>query len=445
MSGTDFYQSVIQATWMNNTKKPMDDPRVRRAFHLVLDKPVLVDVVKDIAPMMVGGFIYPFSSFATPLPELSKRLGYQADPTASIKEAKALMKAAGHEKGIQGLDYLVREVASFKLLVAGHPGHAAADAERADQHPHRRGIRCGSTTWRTGKFDLAIGAIVSTLIDPSDYFNAWYKKGGPQNYSQWDNPKFNALLPGIDSEVDPKKRLELIRQAEMIMEEDPPLLPMSWEKINDGWYNYVKGHRPNDYFGIYDVVRPRYVLAGQVAQLTRHHRGMLTFYFAPGSSSMAVHIALHETGAPFEARPMSFATHDMRKPEFLAINPNGKVPTLLIDGRVLTEVAGILFYLARTYPRRQPAAGRRSRGRGAGRVVDVVHRLGHPSGAPGGPRAGARGLADRRHSGSAATTGRSAAATRSPTSTSSASTGASARRSRPSPATSPTSRPTTRA
>ena len=55
MTGLNFYQSVIQATWMNNKKKPMDDPRVRRAFHLVLDKPVLVDVVKDIAPMMVGG------------------------------------------------------------------------------------------------------------------------------------------------------------------------------------------------------------------------------------------------------------------------------------------------------------------------------------------------------------------------------------------------------
>jgi glutathione S-transferase len=78
---------------------------------------------------------------------------------------------------------------------------------------------------------------------------------------------------------------------------------------------------------------------------------MLTFYFAPGSSSMAVHIALHETGAPFEARPMSFATKDMQKPEFRAINPNGKVPTLLIDGHVLTEVAGCLFYLARTYPK----------------------------------------------------------------------------------------------
>jgi glutathione S-transferase len=47
---------------------------------------------------------------------------------------------------------------------------------------------------------------------------------------------------------------------------------------------------------------------------------------------------------------MSFATKDMQKPEFRAINPNGKVPTLLIDGRVLTEVAGCLFYLARSYP-----------------------------------------------------------------------------------------------
>ena len=77
---------------------------------------------------------------------------------------------------------------------------------------------------------------------------------------------------------------------------------------------------------------------------------MLTLYFAPGSSSMAAHIALHEVGAPFEAKPMSFFKNDMRSPEYLALNPEGKVPALVIDGRVLTEVAGILFYLARRFP-----------------------------------------------------------------------------------------------
>jgi glutathione S-transferase len=76
---------------------------------------------------------------------------------------------------------------------------------------------------------------------------------------------------------------------------------------------------------------------------------MLTLYFAPGSSSMAPHIALHEIGATFEGKPMSFKQNDMRKPEYLRINPAGTVPTLLIDGRPLTEVAAILFYLARRF------------------------------------------------------------------------------------------------
>src|SRR5690242_15616772 len=77
---------------------------------------------------------------------------------------------------------------------------------------------------------------------------------------------------------------------------------------------------------------------------------MLTLYFAPGSSSMAPHIALHEIGAAFEARPMSFRHRDMQSASYLKLNPAGKVPTLLIDDRPLTEVAAILFYLARRFP-----------------------------------------------------------------------------------------------
>ena len=76
----------------------------------------------------------------------------------------------------------------------------------------------------------------------------------------------------------------------------------------------------------------------------------LALYFAPGSSSMAPHIALHEVGAAFEAIPVSFAKDETRSADFLAVNPEGKVPALLVDGRPLTEVAGILYYLARAYP-----------------------------------------------------------------------------------------------
>jgi len=77
---------------------------------------------------------------------------------------------------------------------------------------------------------------------------------------------------------------------------------------------------------------------------------MLTLYFSPGSSAMATHIALHEIGVPFEAKLVSLANGEQQAPEYRAINPEGKVPTLMIDGRPLTEVAATLYYLAKTYP-----------------------------------------------------------------------------------------------
>ncbi|MGE0224031.1 MAG: ABC transporter substrate-binding protein [Acetobacteraceae bacterium] len=254
MSGTDYYQSVIHAAWPNNKRKPYDDPRVRRAMHLVFDRDVMIDVVKDLAPMVKGGFIYPFSEFATPTAELVKRVGYQSDPTAAVKEARALMAAAGYGNGLKNQDMLVRDLPSFRLW------SQALQAMLAQTLNIQCNLRLAvESIWfddtRSGNFDIALGVIVSTLMDPSDYFNAWLRTDGPQNVSFWSNKDFDATLNDIDREVDPAKRLAQIRKAEMIMENDPPLLPICWEKINDAWYNYVKGIYPQNYFGLYDIDR----------------------------------------------------------------------------------------------------------------------------------------------------------------------------------------------
>ncbi|MBV9554299.1 MAG: ABC transporter substrate-binding protein [Alphaproteobacteria bacterium] len=252
MSTAKFYQSVIHATWLNAKRPPLDDPRVRRAMHLLFDKQVLVDVVKDVSPLMTGGFIYPFSEFATPKEQLVKRLGYQDDPTAAVKEAKALLEAAGQSK-MRPLDFMVRDLNHHKLFAQ------AIEAILRDIGIQTNLRTVVESTWfgdaLAGNFDLAVGAIVSTLLDPSDYFNAWYRTDGPQNYSFWHNADFDKLVDEIDIEVDAAKRLALVRQAEELMEQNPPLVPVAWENILDAWYNYVKGHNPKDYFGIYDVVR----------------------------------------------------------------------------------------------------------------------------------------------------------------------------------------------
>jgi glutathione S-transferase len=93
---------------------------------------------------------------------------------------------------------------------------------------------------------------------------------------------------------------------------------------------------------------------------------MLTLYFSPGSSAMATHIALYEVGVPFDAKLTALHEHKNRAPDYLAVNPEGKVPTLMIDGRPLTEVAATLWYLASRsrIPQRHRAEARV--------IVDVV-------------------------------------------------------------------------
>ncbi len=77
---------------------------------------------------------------------------------------------------------------------------------------------------------------------------------------------------------------------------------------------------------------------------------MLTLYYAVGSCSLASHIALEEAGATYEARAMNTKVGDQRKPDYLAINPKGRVPALITDRGVLTETPAILAFIAQSYP-----------------------------------------------------------------------------------------------
>jgi len=250
-----FNQSVIQAFWTNMQKnKALADPRVRRAIHLAMDRHTLVDVVKDTAPMQVGGFVYPFHEMSTPRADLEKKLGYQKDIKPAVQEARRLMKEAGYGNGLKNLDFVVRDVATFKLWAVAIQ---AMLKEHLNIESNLRVVQV--SVWfdeaAAGNFDLAISAIVSTLMDPSDIFSAWYGKDGPQNYSRWTNAPFHDLANQIERELDDSKRRTMVRKAEDLLEQDPPLIPVAYEQIYDAWYNRVHGQNPSTYFGIYDVVR----------------------------------------------------------------------------------------------------------------------------------------------------------------------------------------------
>lgn len=77
---------------------------------------------------------------------------------------------------------------------------------------------------------------------------------------------------------------------------------------------------------------------------------MLTLFQSPDSCARAAHIALEEAGAAYEAVRMSLGQGDQRKPDYLAINPKGRVPALVTEKGTLTETPAILVYIAQLFP-----------------------------------------------------------------------------------------------
>lgn len=89
-------------------------------------------------------------------------------------------------------------------------------------------------------------------------------------------------------------------------------------------------------------------LAG--AREAGHNARMLTLYYAPGTCALASHLALEYTGAPYQVTRLDFKQQQQRSPEYLRINPKGRVPALATDRGVLTETPAILQYIAQSFP-----------------------------------------------------------------------------------------------
>ena len=77
---------------------------------------------------------------------------------------------------------------------------------------------------------------------------------------------------------------------------------------------------------------------------------MIKLYYAVNTCALAAHIVLEETGAEYSTVRISFASNEQRSPEYLAINPKGRVPAMVTDRGVLTETPAMLAFIAQSYP-----------------------------------------------------------------------------------------------
>jgi glutathione S-transferase len=77
---------------------------------------------------------------------------------------------------------------------------------------------------------------------------------------------------------------------------------------------------------------------------------MLSLYFFPGACSMAAHVALEETGTPYELKSINLRKGEQNGEDFRRINPHGQVPVLDVDGTLITGSVAILTFLGRRFP-----------------------------------------------------------------------------------------------
>lgn len=106
---------------------------------------------------------------------------------------------------------------------------------------------------------------------------------------------------------------------------------------------------------------------------------MYTLYFGRGAASLAIHAALKEIGVPYELAEVDLKAGQQRSPEYLRLNPEGKVPTLLIDGKTFHESAALMLMLADRHPHSNlaPPAGSLARAEWYQLIVTFANNLGN--------------------------------------------------------------------
>src|SRR5258708_36665123 len=82
---------------------------------------------------------------------------------------------------------------------------------------------------------------------------------------------------------------------------------------------------------------------------------MFKLYYAPGTCALASHIALEEAGAPYTTERLDFKSNQQSSPEYLKLNPKGRVPTLVTDHGILTETPAMLAFTPQSFPKAKPA------------------------------------------------------------------------------------------
>jgi ABC-type transport system substrate-binding protein len=217
---------------LHMNKPPFNDPRVRRAVFLAIDRQELVKIVRCADPYgcfgAVGTFLPNKGGYVVESPEdLAQAKGWRQPKDQDIAEAKALMAAAGYANGVKAM-----------LNLATGPGVRNGEVI-AEQLRKSLGIEFtleavdrATTVDRIirGTHHASLDSSGVIILDPADYLNQHFLvMGGQKNPDRWGHPRLIEIIEAQAREPEPVRRLSLFKEAvEILRQGESHVVPLSW-------------------------------------------------------------------------------------------------------------------------------------------------------------------------------------------------------------------------
>ena len=222
--GEDKRQPIMMLVAVNTERAPLNDPRVRKALLLAMDRwGASPAVERTVSLARVGGLVMPGSAFARSDKELERQPGYGRDIEASRKEARRLLAEAGQTN--LKINFInLRQLTFVGVVMADQLRQIGVTVDHVQLEPPQLFARRA-----TGDYDLVLSNPAEYLDDPTVQMASYVSfKQNPSNHSRVNDTKLDEMYEDQKRELDPSRRKAKVQALEDHVLQQAYVLPFFW-------------------------------------------------------------------------------------------------------------------------------------------------------------------------------------------------------------------------
>jgi peptide/nickel transport system substrate-binding protein len=226
---------------LNTQKEPLNNPDVRRAMYLALNRQALIQAYRTQETIALTRWVSHANELAMPSDEIAKLPGYRANKDEDIATAKKLLADAGFPDGIKGLELLSASVPPHAEIMSPAIQDMLKSALNIEVNIRVTERALLVEEESKGTFQMVLDTPTTPISDFSALGTLYFKTDGSQNFGKYSNADFDAMLTSVGQELDKEKQRTTLRKIEDLLDQDPPWLLIGWTFHLPLWQSSVKG------------------------------------------------------------------------------------------------------------------------------------------------------------------------------------------------------------